>query len=161
PQRIPAPPDVPEVPEDGPDDQVVGAEELARSLVAQRELASIAARLRYEDDLDEQPPPRTDGFDFDAVLAAVRQVPGANGANLKPNANGVHTLRLDRDEGADPATVSRMVARLLKQKMGLAAEPRRTTAAPAAPRTQTGPAEPAPAAAPVTDASRRHPVNTV
>jgi hypothetical protein len=170
PQRIPALPDVPEVPEDGPDDQVVGPEELGRTLVAQRELARIATQLRYEDDLDEQPPPRNDGFDFEAVLAAVRQVPGVSDANLKPNANGVHTLRLDLAEGADPAGVSRTVARLLKQKMGLAAEPRRATpsdnpvagTAPA-PRMPIPPGPAEQLAGPVADerSRQRHPVNTL
>ena len=48
---------------------------------------------------------------------------------LRPNPGSVHTLRLDLADGADPADVSRRVARLLKQKMGLAAEPRRPSSA--------------------------------
>jgi hypothetical protein len=131
PQRIPAPPDVPEVPEDGVDDRFVEPEAPVRPVVDRPDLARIATGLRYNDNFEEQERPR-DGFDFDAVLAAVRKVPGVRDAGLKPNPGGVHTLRLDLDEGADPALVSRLVARLLKQKMGLAAEPRRTGAATAA-----------------------------
>src|SRR5262249_18911533 len=101
PQRVPAPPDVPEVPEDGPDDQVITAEELGRPAA----LARIAPGLRYNDDLQREPEPPADGFDFDAVLAAVRQVSGVRDAKLKANPGGVHTLRLDLDEGADPGLV--------------------------------------------------------
>jgi hypothetical protein len=141
------------VPEDGPDDQVITAEELGRPA----ELARIATGLRYKDDFQPEPEPRTDGFDFDAVLSAVRQVPGVADAKLKPNDSGVHTLRLDLDEGADPGLVSRLVARLLKQKMGLAAEPRRATPAARVPN-PPGIAEPTPSPV-VEDRSRqRHPV---
>src|SRR5205814_8405257 len=125
PQRIPSPPDVPEVPEDEPDDQFVDQGERIRSGIAPPELARIATHLRYDEDLEEQASDRPDGFDVDTVLAAVRLVPGVRDAQLRPNANGVHTLRLDLADGADPGQVSRLVARLLKQKMGLAAEPRR------------------------------------
>lgn len=125
PQRIPAPPDVPEVPEDEPDDQFIEPGERVRSGLAPPELARIATHLRYDEDLEEQPTERPDGFDVDTVLSAVRLVPGVRDAQLRPNPGGVHTLRLDLADGADPGQVSRMVARLLKQKMGLAAEPRR------------------------------------
>jgi hypothetical protein len=128
PQRIPAPPDVPEVPgsdEDEPDGQFIESDEPARSDLAPPELARIATHLRYDEDLEEQPAERPDGFDVNTVLAAVRLVSGVRDAQLRPNPNGVHTLRLDLADGADPGQVSRLVARLLKQKMGLAAEPRR------------------------------------
>src|SRR5439155_22607369 len=70
----------------------------------------------------------------------------------------------------DPASVSRMVARLLKQKMGLAAEPRRTapSGAPVAgamlsPRTPLPPGPAEQLAGPVADerSRQRHPVNTL
>jgi hypothetical protein len=126
PQRIPAPPDVPEVPDDDePYEQFVEREEPVRSGLAPPELARIATHLRYDEDLEEQPTERPDGFDVNTVLAAVRLVPGVRDAQLRPNPGGVHTLRLDLADGADPGQVSRSVARLLKQKMGLAAEPRR------------------------------------
>ena len=126
PQRIPAAPDVPEVPDDdlGDDDFVDHSPDL--TAVNPPELARIATGLRYNEDLEE--PPRPDGFDTLAVLAAVRAVPGVRDAQLRPNPSGagVQTLRLDLADGADGAQVSRLVARLLKQRMGLAAEPRRT-----------------------------------
>ena len=125
PQRIPAPPDVPEVPDEEPDDQYVEQGERIRSGLAPPELARIATHLRYDEDLEEQATDRPDGFDVDTVLSAVRLVPGVRDAQLRPNPGGVHTLRLDLADGADPGQVSRLVARLLKQKMGLAAEPRR------------------------------------
>ena len=128
PQRIPAAPDVPEVPDDLADEEFVDhGPDLAA--VNPPELARIATGLRYNEDLEE--PPRPDGFDTLAVLAAVRAVPGVRDAQLRPNptGGGVHTLRLDLADGADGAQVSRLVARLLKQRMGLAAEPRRSAEA--------------------------------
>ncbi|GIH12513.1 hypothetical protein Raf01_06850 [Rugosimonospora africana] len=122
PQRVPAAPDVPDVPDDGSDDEFI--EQGRPSFLDPPELARIATHLRYDENLEEAPP-RPDGFDTDAILAAVRNVPGVRDAQLKPNPGGVHTLRLDLADGADGAQVSRDVARLLKQRMGLAAEPRR------------------------------------
>jgi hypothetical protein len=110
PQRVPAAPDVPAVPEPVTDE--VGPAEAA-------ELARIAARLKY----DAPAAPPREGFDVDAVLAAVKQVPGVRDAHLRRNrdGSGVHTLRLDLADGADPGQVSRLVARLLGEKMGLTA----------------------------------------
>jgi hypothetical protein len=152
PQRVPAAPDVPEVPDDVADEDFVdhGPDLVA---VNQPELARIATGLRYNEDLEE--PPRPDGFDTLAVLAAVRAVPGVRDAQLRPSptGGGVHTLRLDLADGADGAQVSRLVARLLKQRMGLAAEPRRSTEprrAPAAsPAPNTGQPHRDPGAMPV------------
>ena len=56
-------------------------------------------------------------------LAAVRDVAGVREAHLRTNPGGVHTLRLELSDDADPGRVSREVARLLKVRMGLAAEP--------------------------------------
>jgi hypothetical protein len=139
PQRVPAAPDVPELPDDDLDDDFVDqGPDLAA--VNQPELARIATGLRYNEDFEEQPP-RPDGFDTLAVLAAVRAVPGVRDAHLRPNptGGGVHTLRLDLADGADGAQVSRLVARLLKQRMGLAAEPRRVSDARRAAPAQPGP----------------------
>jgi hypothetical protein len=111
PHRIPAPPDVPDVPDDGYDDYDADDPELDR----------IASRLR-DDEAPDEPPA---DLDVTAVLEAVRKVPGVADAQLRGNPGGMHTLRLDLADGADPGRVSRQVARLLKERMGLAAEPRR------------------------------------
>jgi hypothetical protein len=111
PHRIPAPPDVPDVPDDGYDDYDADDPELDR----------IASRLRDDEALAEPPA----DLDVTAVLEAVRKVPGVADAQLRGNPGGMHTLRLDLADGADPGRVSRQVARLLKERMGLAAEPRR------------------------------------
>jgi hypothetical protein len=113
PQRIPAEPDVPAVPEP------LGPEPPAEA----PELARIATHLRRYD----VPPQRRElppGFDVPAILAAVRGVPGVRDASLRANTGAGHTLRLELADGADPAQVSRTVARLLQERMGLAAEPR-------------------------------------
>jgi hypothetical protein len=131
PQRVPAAPDVPDVPDDEPEhDQV---QEPPAAPVASPELARIATHLRSDADLLEEAPGRPDGFDMEAVIAAVRGVEGVRDAQLRQNPNGVHTLRLDLADGADGARVSREVARLLKRRMGLAAEPRRTSGAAGTP----------------------------
>ena len=44
-------------------------------------------------------------------------------AALRRTPAGAHSLRLDLADGADPAEVSRLVARLLQERMGLAAAP--------------------------------------
>ena len=54
-----------------------------------------------------------------AILAAVREVEGVRDASLRSTPAGAHSLRLDLAEGADPAEVSRQVARLLQDRMGL------------------------------------------
>jgi len=78
------------------------------------------------------PRERQDGFDVKAILAAVREVEGVRDASLRSTPAGAHSLRLDLAEGADPAEVSRHVARLLQDRMGLDAamqggEPARPT----------------------------------
>jgi hypothetical protein len=128
PQRVPAAPDVPDVPDDEPEYDYVEQEPTPTPL-ASPELARIATHLRSDEDIEQEAPGRPDGFDMQAVLGAVREVEGVRDAQLRPNPNGVHTLRLDLADGADGARVSREVARLLKQRMGLAAEPRRPAAA--------------------------------
>jgi hypothetical protein len=112
PQRVPAEPDVPRVPEPPAADPPAETPQLAR----------IATHLR-RDDVPPQLRERPAGFDVAAVLAAVRGVAGVRDASLRTNPGGGHTLRLDLADGADPAQVSREVARLLQERMGLAAAP--------------------------------------
>jgi hypothetical protein len=107
PQRVPAQPDVPTVPE--PPSVEPPAETPA--------LARIATHLRRGDVLSAQE--RQEGFDVNAILAAVREVDGVRDASLRSTPAGAHSLRLDLSEGADPAEVSRQVARLLQDRMGL------------------------------------------
>jgi hypothetical protein len=111
PQRVPAEPDVPTLPEP------VTEEVEERAEVP--ELARIATYLRHEEPAGR--PERRESLDVDAVLAAVRGVPGVRDAELRTNPGGVHSLRLDLADGADPGPVSREVARLLKERLGLAA----------------------------------------
>ncbi|MFV2105923.1 hypothetical protein [Micromonospora sp. LOL_015] len=113
PQRVPADPDVPTVPQ-----QLPPVEHAAET----PELARIASHLRRGDVVD-QPQERPEGFDVGAILAAVRGVGGVRDASLRTTDAGAHSLRLDLAEGADPAEVSRLVARLLQERMGLAAAP--------------------------------------
>ncbi|MDG4763598.1 hypothetical protein O7632_05655 [Solwaraspora sp. WMMD406] len=112
PQRVPADPDVPVVP------QPPAVEPAAET----PELARIASHLR-RGDTSQQPQERPEGFDVNAILAAVRGVGGVRDASLRTTDAGAHSLRLDLAEGADPAEVSRLVARLLQERMGLAAAP--------------------------------------
>nr|WP_198348096.1 hypothetical protein [Plantactinospora sp. KBS50] len=112
PQRIPAEPDVPTVPEPPTVEPSAETPELAR----------IATHLRRDEPtapMDERP----DGFDVQAILAAVRDVPGVRDGVLRTTPAGAHSLRLELADGADPADVSRQVARLLQERMGLAAAP--------------------------------------
>ncbi|GAA2699033.1 hypothetical protein Apa02nite_049550 [Actinoplanes palleronii] len=108
PQRVPAQPDVPRVPE-----PPVAAEPSAEAPA----LARIATHLRRGDVVPAQE--RHDGFDVQAILAAVRGVAGVRDASLRATPAGAHSLRLDLSDGADAADVSRHVARLLQERMGL------------------------------------------
>jgi hypothetical protein len=114
PQRVPAEPDVPTVPEPEAEEPPAQAPELAR----------IWSHLRRED-----VPPRPEGFDVNAVLQAVQQVPGVREAKLRTNPDGGHNLRLELADGADAAQVSRKVAQLLQEQMGLSASPREVSPA--------------------------------
>ncbi|AVT39194.1 hypothetical protein [Plantactinospora sp. BB1] len=161
PQRVPAEPDVPTVPEPPAVEPPAETPELAR----------IATHLRREDgaaQLRERP----DGFDVNAILDAVRGVAGVRDASLRTTPAGAHSLRLDLADGADPAEVSRHVARLLQERMGLAAAPQNlptgpaptppgfagtaapTRPGPAQPR-HAPPAEPEPRTEPATEEPRR------
>ncbi|MEU8815313.1 hypothetical protein [Actinoplanes sp. NPDC048796] len=107
PQRVPAQPDVPQVPEPP----------LVEPTAETPALARIATHLRRGDVLPAEE--RQEGFDVRAILAAVREVEGVRDASLRSTEAGAHSLRLDLAEGADPAEVSRQVARLLQDRMGL------------------------------------------
>ncbi|MBU2668576.1 Daple [Actinoplanes bogorensis] len=108
PQRVPAQPDVPKGVPEPP---------LVEATAETPALARIATHLRRGDVLPAQE--RQEGFDVQAILAAVREVDGVRDASLRSAPNGAHSLRLDLAEGADPAEVSRQVARLLQDRMGL------------------------------------------
>lgn len=134
PQRVPAEPDVPVVPEPPAVEPSAETPELAR----------IATHLRR----DDEPAPlreRPEGFDVNAILDAVREVAGVRDAALRRTQAGAHSLRLDLADGADPAEVSRVVARLLQERMGLAAAPQNLPGAPATPaqRRRSVPTRPA------------------
>ncbi|GAB2923628.1 hypothetical protein GCM10027280_08390 [Micromonospora polyrhachis] len=107
------------------------------------ELARIATHLRREDEPSQLE--RPEGFDVDAILDAVRDVAGVRGASLRTTPAGAHSLRLDLSDGADPAEVSRQVARLLQERMGLAAAPQNVPglSAPAAAPYRSAPEPPA------------------
>ncbi|WP_231953590.1 Daple [Actinoplanes derwentensis] len=107
PQRVPAQPDVPRVPEPPAVEPSAEAPALAR----------IATHLRRGDVVPAQE--RQEGFDVQDILAAVREVDGVRDASLRATPAGAHSLRLDLSDGADPAEVSRQVARLLQDRMGL------------------------------------------
>jgi hypothetical protein len=131
PQRVPAEPDVPTVPE--PPSVEPTAETPA--------LARIATHLRRGDLLPAQD--RQEGFDVKAILAAVREVAGVRDASLRTTPAGAHSLRLDLADGADPAEVSRQVARLLQDRMGLDAAMQGGGLPPGAPLpAQTAPSMP-------------------
>jgi hypothetical protein len=137
PQRVPAEPDVPTVPE--PPSVEPAAETPA--------LARIATHLRRGDVLSAAE--RQEGFDVQAILAAVQEVEGVRDASLHTTPQGAHSLRLDLAEGADPAEVSRHVARLLQDRMGLdAAMQGAPTASASAPAPVSGTAPVPPPAAP-------------
>jgi hypothetical protein len=117
PQRVPGMPDVPEVPLP-PNDPLRDPD--TAPVADGAELTRIAARLR---DVTGDATERPDGFDLEAVLEAVRGVVGVRDANLRWNTGYGHTLRIEFDETAEEGQVTRQVARLLREKMGLAAQP--------------------------------------
>lgn len=126
PQRIPGVPDLPPVPDADRDCPLSGP--LPPGRPEPGALARIATYLR-----DDDPDLPREQLDVSAVLAAVRAVQGVRGADVRINDEGVHTLRLELADGADPGQVSRDVARLLEESMGLAAGPPRHTPVQAAP----------------------------
>jgi hypothetical protein len=107
-------------------------------------LARIATHLRRDDALSAED--RQEGFDVKAILEAVREVAGVRDASLRSTPQGANSLRLDLAEGADPAEVSRQVARLLQDRMGLDAA-MQSGPPPAPPSALPPPAPSAPASA--------------
>ncbi len=110
PQRIPAEPDVPS------QDVVKAPTDEPAPLKDKAQLSRIASHLRQKDVPSED---RPDGFDVQAVLAAVRAVAGIREASMRTTPTGAHHLRLELAEGADPGAISRMVARMLQDQMGI------------------------------------------
>ncbi len=112
PQRVPSVPDLPEalLPTGDP-----GAEPA--------ELSRIATFLRDDDRAGPPAGPRPDGFDLASVLEAVRSVADVSDAQLRWNSGSGHTLRIEFRDGVDEAEVTRQVARLLRETMGLTAQP--------------------------------------
>ncbi|MGA3523751.1 hypothetical protein [Melissospora conviva] len=140
PQRVPAEPDVPTVPEPAAVESPAETPELAR----------IATHLRREGEA-AQVGGDQDGFDVQEILAAVREVPGVRDAELRTTPAGAHSLRLDLADGADPADISRQVARLLQDRMGLTGAPQHLNAPQhlaASQHAAGGPAVPAPRSGP-------------
>jgi len=86
------------------------------------ELNRIADYLRDETEAPE-PAKRPDGIDLGAVLAAVRQVPEVRDAHLRWNAQAGHTLRIEFVDGVDEGEVTKQIVRLLRNKLGLGAQP--------------------------------------
>jgi hypothetical protein len=124
PQRVPAEPDVPEVvlpPNDPLRDSAAGP-------IADRgDLSRIATYLREApDDPDQRP----EGFDLTAVVEAVRSVAEVRDAQLRWKPGVGHILRIEFVDGADEGQVTRQVAALLRQTMGLAARPSQTRLSP-------------------------------
>lgn len=115
PQRVPAEPDVPTASASSPE-----PDNDQRERWTAPELAWIADQLRRDDvpgDTFSEP------LDVDAVLTAVREVAGVRAASVRTGPDGTHTLRLDLADQADAGEVSRVVARLLLERMGLSAAP--------------------------------------
>jgi hypothetical protein len=118
PQRVPAEPDVPELvlpPNDPLRDPATA------SMAEPRQLSRIATFLRDDDGFVAGR--RPDGFDLNAVLEAVRSVPDVSDAHLRWNADSGHTLRIEFKDGVDEGQVTRRVVQLLRESMGLTAEP--------------------------------------
>jgi hypothetical protein len=110
-------PDVPEVPLP-PTDPLRDPD--TAPVADEAELTRITARLR---DATADSTDRPDGFDMGAVLEAVRLVRGVRDANLRWNSGYGHTLRIEFEDDADEGQVTREVARVLRETMGLAAQP--------------------------------------
>ncbi|QSB14465.1 hypothetical protein JQS43_23770 [Natronosporangium hydrolyticum] len=137
PQRVPAEPDVPVPPISASEGDGGGGLDAGRDRWTAPELAWIANQLRRDDVPGEVPPEQ---LDVDGVMSAVQEVPGVRSAAVRPNPNGIHTLRLDLADDADPGEVSRAVARLLLERMGLSATDQLLAAPEALPTSQPEPA---------------------
>jgi hypothetical protein len=118
PQRVPAEPDVPEV---APD-----IDDPTAPLAESRELTRIARYLRTDGPTGAD---RPNGFDMAAVLEAVRSVPDVRDAQLRWAAGSGHTLRIEFRDGVDEGQVTRQVAVMLRETMGIEAQPTQPRAA--------------------------------
>jgi hypothetical protein len=116
PQRVPGEPDVPDV-QLAPNDPL--RDPATVPVTESGDLDRIADFLQTL----EPETPRRDGFDVAKVLEAVRGVPLVADAQLRFNAESGHTLRIEFVDGADEGQVTREVARLLRETMGLDAAP--------------------------------------
>jgi hypothetical protein len=136
PQRVPAEPDVPVSHQPVPE---TGSEPASQSeRMTAPELAWIADQLRRADVPERLP----ETLDVDAVVSAVREVSGVESATVRTNPTGIHTLRLDLADDADPGQVSSTVARLLLERMGLSAAPQHVPQARTSEETATVPLTP-------------------
>jgi hypothetical protein len=116
PRRVPRVPDVDFPLESDP------TEPTPDPATERRELNRIADYLRDETEAPE-PAKRPDGIDLGAVLAAVRQVPEVRDAQLRWNAQAGHTLRIEFADGVDEREVTKRIVRLLRNRLGLGAQP--------------------------------------
>jgi hypothetical protein len=116
PRRVPQIPDVPDFP-------IFDSEAEADPIEEHRNLNRVATFLRDEEGEVSADQPRPDGIDLAAVLDAVRGVPHVRDAQLRWNAHAGHTLRIEFTDGVDQSEVTRSVVRLLRQRLGLAAQP--------------------------------------
>jgi hypothetical protein len=123
PQRVPGAPDVPEVQLE-PNDPL---RDPATAPVAESgELNRIATFLRTD---SADGVSRQDGFDIDAVLQAVRSVRDVRDAQLRWDEKTGHRLRIEFVDGVDEGLVTREVARLLRETMGVESAPAEQTRA--------------------------------
>ena len=93
-------------------------------------ITPVPRRLARPDIAGRQTRELLDGLDIPTLLEALRGVDGVRDAALRTTPQGTYSLRLDLADGADPAQVSRSVARLLQERTRLRATPvpGRTTA---------------------------------
>jgi len=66
--------------------------------------------------------PRPPRVDAESVLAAVRDVPGVRGVDLRTNGSGGRTLRLDVADGVDPEEITAAAGHALRDRLGVDAE---------------------------------------
>jgi hypothetical protein len=120
--RVPLPRRTPRLPElDYPLFDHDPAEPALDPVAERMELNRIADFLRVEETAIGAA--RPDPADLQAVLGAVRAVPDVKDAQLRWNAQAGHTLRIEFADGVDESEVTRSVVRLLRAKLGLAAQP--------------------------------------
>jgi hypothetical protein len=112
---------VPQIP-DIPDFPIFDSEAAPDPVEEDRNLNRVATFLRDDEDGPTEQP-RPDGIDLAAVLEAVRGVPHVRDAQVRWNGHAGHTLRIEFTDGVDQSEVTRSVVKLLRQRLGLAAQP--------------------------------------